>query len=144
MSTLKLVSPKHPALALTSAEVEPREDVSALVGDMWAVMEAGNGRGLAANQIGVLKRVIVVHADSFKQVFVNPVIVRKAGYGKSEEGCLTYPGVKVRVPRAKRITVEGFDELWRPVQFKLQGLAAICVQHEIDHLNGITIVRTKA
>lgn len=103
-------------------------------------MYQGRGVGLSANQVGELKRIIVIHADGFKQVIINPVIIKTYG-GKStqKEGCLSSPGLQVVKVRFKQIIVEGFDENWKPIKRKLKGLAARCVQHEIDHLNGVTI-----
>lgn len=88
----------------------------------------------------MLKRVIVIQTKGFRQVLINPVIT--GGYGgksKQKEGCLSFPRLLVQKIRNKQITVEGFNEYWKPVTRKLKGDAARCVQHEIDHLNGITI-----
>ncbi len=138
---LTLKSSMHPALVSTAILVEHGTNETKLLDAMWALMYSSKGAGLAANQVGILKRVIVVHAKGFKQEFINPVITKRYG-GKtmSREGCLSYPGLEMRISRYKNIVVEGFDGNWNPIKRKLKGLAAYCVQHEIDHLNGKTIV----
>ncbi|MCP4342921.1 MAG: peptide deformylase [Desulfobulbaceae bacterium] len=126
--------------ALFSVAEEVSEDVKELIADMWDVMYLHKGIGLAANQIGVLKRVIVIHCETFRQAFINPVITRRyGGKGLSREGCLSYPGIRVGVFRYKNIVVEGTDEKGAHIKRKLKGHSAYCVQHEIDHLNGVTI-----
>ena len=124
----------------TAKEVEMNADISWLIDDMWASMYKYRGIGLAANQIGELHRVIVVHANGLKMGIINPAITKRYG-GKvsSKEGCLSFPMRQVPMIRDKQIVVEGFDESWNPIKRKLKGLAAYCVQHEVDHLDGITI-----
>lgn len=128
------------SLHVPAFEVASGEDVSALINDMWRLMYEHKGIGLAANQVGELRRVIVVHAKGFKQAFINPVIVRRYGGRKAErEGCLSFPGATVTKVREVQIIVEGFDQDWNPIRRKLKGLAARCVQHEVDHLDGKNI-----
>ena len=118
------------------------EDVRGLVDDMMAVITTGRGIGLAANQIGSNKRVIAVYAGGLHQVFVNPVITKRYGGKKtSKEGCLSFPGMIATVVRDRQIVIEGFTPSWEPIKRKLKGLAAICAQHEIDHLDGITCIK---
>lgn len=135
-----IVTGQHPALHLIATEVPYKTDVSTLIDTMWDTMCHDHGIGLAANQVARMIRVIVVDANGFKQELINPVITKSYG-GKStaKEGCLSVPGKSITKVRDKKIIVEGFDRNWNPVRRKLKGLAAICVQHEIDHLNGITI-----
>lgn len=137
---MKLVHRAHPALRAAAAEVPFKTDVSWLIIVMWAEMTQGRGCGLAANQLGELDRVIVVHVDNFKQEIINPVITKRYG-GKttSREGCLSFPGITAPMIRDRQIIVEGFDRYWKPIKRKLKGRAAICVQHEVDHLDGVTI-----
>ncbi len=126
--------------SLLSVAEEVSDDVTELIDDMWVIMYHNKGIGLAANQIGVLKRVIVIHCETFRQSFINPVITRRyGGKGLSREGCLSYPGIRVGVFRYKNIVVEGADENGAHIKRKLKGHSAYCVQHEIDHLNGVTI-----
>jgi peptide deformylase len=130
----------HSALTSVSKEVERDEDVSELLDAMWLEMKESRGIGLAANQIGVLKRVIIINAKGFSQEFINPVITKKyGGKAMSVEGCLSFPGIQVKVSRYKNIVIEGLDGNMNPVKRKLKGLQAYCAQHEVDHLNGITI-----
>lgn len=119
--------------------VEPDEDINNLVGAMWDIVREGKGVGLAANQIGSTKRVIVVNTNTTRTVMVNPVILKTSPQMvSSREGCLSFPGKQVTIPRHKQITV-----VWRTTEGeekkqKLRGLDGIVVQHEVDHLNGIT------
>jgi len=131
----------NPELSSVAADVPAGEDVKPLIGAMFALMYAGKGIGLAANQVGVLKRVIVVHVAGMKQALINPVISKRSARNTtSVEGCLSFPGKTVPMERSKAITVQGFDEDWTPIKFKASGLFAYCIQHEVDHLNGITII----
>ncbi len=133
----------HPALKAVATEVPQGLNFSSELGLMWNVMYNRHGIGLAANQVQFPAsglRLIVVHAGGFKQAFINPVITKRYG-GKftHREGCLSFPGVHVLVVRDKQIIVEGFDENWKAIKRKLKGIAAYTVQHEVDHLDGITI-----
>lgn len=113
------------------------------VGHILSKMEIGvaGGVGLAANQVGETKRIILVNTGSVRQFFINPVIVKKyGGTTMSTEGCLSFPGRRVRVVRARRIIIEGFSPDWKPLRFKFKNLNAVVVQHEVDHLDGITCV----
>lgn len=142
---LSIKGSQHPALASIAEEVATGANVRELIDSMWDLMYSSKGIGLAANQVGVLSRVIVVHANGFKQEFINPVITkRRGGSALVSEGCLSFPGVKTKMLRSRHIIVEGFDRDWKPVKRKLKGLAAYCVQHEIDHLNGKTIISGRA
>ena len=100
----------------------------------------GRGIGLAAPQIGVSKRLIIGETKAWRFCIVNPEIAKASMRTcKMEEACLSIPNMKMAVSRPKQITVRGFDLLWRPVKIKARGLLAACLQHEIDHLNGITL-----
>lgn len=106
---------------------------------MTKVLE-GRGIGLAAPQIGVSKRLIIGNTKAWRFTIVNPEIAKASiRSAKMEEACLSVPNMKLVVSRPKQITVRGFDLLWRPVKIKARGLLAACLQHEIDHLNGITL-----
>ena len=137
---MQLVKASHQALRTISTEVEHGEQVSDLIDEMMILMMSEKGIGLAANQVGITKRIIALNTRNIYTAIINPVITKKwAERVKSEEGCLTYPGLFVKRRRHKRITVTGFDVLWRPVEIKASGVDAFVIQHEIDHLNGITI-----
>ena len=137
---MRLVNGNDPVLHQVAEEVPEGYNASLLLHVMWNVMQSHKGLGLAAPQIGESKRVITLNAGGLKTEIINPVItVRKLGKVKSREGCLSYPGAIVTMQRDKMIVVEGFNMDWEPLKFKLRGIAAMCVQHEVDHLNGVTI-----
>lgn len=137
---MKILRNNEPALSSIAEEVVEGEDVSAIVDEMLRIMRELGGIGLAANQIGILKRIIVVRVGSFKQTIINPVLtLAKGGKTTSREGCLSYPSLDVLKVRNKKLIVKGYDADLNPIKFKLKGLAARCVQHEVDHLDGITI-----
>lgn len=110
-----------------------------LIADMLATMYAAPGIGLAATQVGVDQRVIVVDVsdDSDEPMaFINPEILSQEGSEVMQEGCLSVPGVYEDVERAERIRVRALDRDGKAVEFDADGLLAVCIQHEIDHLNG--------
>lgn len=135
-----------PFLMKKAAPVSRVDDkVRELVADLFETMRAASGVGLAATQIGVGKRVIVVdisHVDgeAAPLALVNPVIVESNGSEEGTEGCLSIPGVEGVVPRAAFVLVKGLDEEGRPVQIPARGLLARALQHEIDHLDGILFI----
>lgn len=137
----ELVKATNTVLHTNADAVQPDADVSTLIDGMREVIVKHKGRGLAANQVGVLQRVIIVCFGSKLVEIINPVITKYSPQlGSMEEGCLSYPGKRVRKNRHKRVTVEGFDRNWKPLKLKLQGVDSVCVQHEVDHLNGLTII----
>ena len=114
-----------------------------LIDDMAETMYAAHGIGLAATQIDYHRRLVVIdlseeHDDLL--VLINPVITRKAGETVYEEGCLSVPGIYDKVTRAETVTVEALDRNGQPFSLDAEGLLAICIQHEIDHLDGKVIV----
>jgi len=114
-----------------------------LVDDMAETMYAAPGIGLAATQVNVHERVIVIDISETHdelRVFINPEIVAQSGREESEEGCLSVPGVFDRVQRAERITVRALDRDGKPFELDADGLLAVCVQHEMDHLIGKVFV----
>lgn len=129
------------ALRTVSKDVEAGEDINELLAYMWAVFDAKpKGVGLAANQVNVCKRVFIIKTKGLRQVFINPVITKASKQTvKSEENCLSCPNITVTVVRHKQITVTGFDTDWKPIKRKLRGLESIVAQHEMYHLNGITL-----
>lgn len=137
---VNLVHGSDKALTSVSSNVESGEDLSELVLDMKLIMAQAGGIGLAANQVGVLKRVIIVSTKDFSGEIINPVITRSTDTIKiSGEGCLSFPGKSIKKKRNYKVTVEGFDAKWNPVKVNAKGLTSYCLQHEIDHLNGIVI-----
>lgn len=121
--------------------VEPDEDVVQLAADMMELMMAQRGVGLAANQVGDDRRLIAVNVPGWHRgVFVNPRITKRCcGTVRSREGCLSFPGRTAMVERDKQVTFEALNLDGTPFKAKLRGLASIVVQHEIDHLDAITI-----
>jgi peptide deformylase len=110
-----------------------------LIEDMLATMYAAPGIGLAAIQVGVAERVIVVDVsdDSDQPMgLINPEILTQEGSEVMQEGCLSVPGVYEDVERAERIRVRALDRHGKAIEFDADGLLAVCIQHEIDHLNG--------
>jgi len=123
------------------AEVDAR--IRKLVDDMAETMYAAPGIGLAATQVNVHERVVVIDISETHdalQVFINPEIVAQSGQEESEEGCLSVPGVFDRVRRAERVTVRALDREGKPFQLEADGLLAVCIQHEMDHLMGKVFV----
>ena len=118
------------------------EDLRALIDDMAETMYAAPGVGLAAPQIGVSKRLFIVDvatADdepSDLRVFINPEIVALEGETTFNEGCLSFPGATEEIDRAARVTVRALDEEGNPFELEADGLLAIAIQHENDHLDG--------
>lgn len=115
------------------------DEVRTLIADMADTMYHAPGIGLAAIQIDVPLRVIVIDISEARdqlQVFINPEIHERAGEQIMEEGCLSVPGIFEPVLRAGYIRVRALDAEWRPVDFEATGLLAACIQHELDHLDG--------
>ena len=118
------------------------DDVRRLVERMTVLMEDAQGVGLAATQVGVLRRLFVfVDGENGPQAVVNPQIVERADETESdEEGCLSLQGVRAPVDRAVRVVLEGLDAEGKPVRHELEGYGARVVQHELDHLDGVLII----
>lgn len=123
------------------AEVDDR--IKTLVSDMAETMYDAAGIGLAATQVDVHERVVVMDLSEEKDqllVLINPEIVAKSGQTTYEEGCLSVPGVYDTVTRAEAVTVRALDANGKPFELKAEGLLAICIQHELDHLAGKVFV----
>lgn len=139
---------KYPAPELreVARDVENvNDEIRALVADMAETMYAANGVGLAANQIGVLKRVFVIDIagddePSQLRAFINPELVECAGTIAWEEGCLSFPGATAEVKRAERVKVRALDENGEPFEMDTEGLLAVALQHENEHLNGVLMI----
>ncbi|HEX8465070.1 MAG TPA: peptide deformylase [Abditibacterium sp.] len=113
-----------------------------LIADMFETMDAADGAGLAAPQVGVSRRIFVFRIGDEKHALINPKILKREGQRTGDEGCLSIPGVQAKVKRAKRVTVVGRDANNKPVEWTLEdseetGRAATCIQHEVDHLDGV-------
>ena len=133
-----------PVLRLEAQQVQDfDDDLKQLVERMARLMQDARGVGLAANQVGVLRRVFVIQPEDEEQprALVNPSIVERSDEsGEDDEGCLSMQGVVVAVERPVRIRLEASDEEGNPVTLELEGLPARVAQHELDHLDGVLIV----
>jgi peptide deformylase len=135
-----------PVLRQRAAEVKEFDGtLASLLDEMRETMKAYNGVGLAANQVGVLQRVLIVDVpreDGPRQryVLINPVIEKRSGSIKGEEGCLSIPGIWEEVMRAKKITVRAVDEHGKPLEIEAEDYLARAIQHEVDHLDGVLFV----
>ncbi len=145
MAVLKIEMLGAPVLRERAAEVEAvDDDVRWLVRDMFDTMYAANGQGLAAPQVGVSRRIIVLdvpQSDAPAYALVNPRIVERSDEtSRAEEGCLSIPGVSDVVERPAEVVVEALDADGAPVRIEADGELARCLQHEIDHLDGILYI----
>jgi peptide deformylase len=132
-----------PVLRMRANEVETfDEELARLAERMTSLMHDAHGVGLAATQVGVLRRLFVFTADDVDHALVNPRIVESGGMVETdEEGCLSLGPVRVPVERALEITLEAQDLTGAPVRMELECMAARVVQHELDHLDGVLIVQ---
>ena len=138
---LELRKYPDPVLALEASPVEEVNGaVRKLIMEMFAIMEESAGQGLAAPQIGVLQRVIVMRVDDVDYAIVNPRITQPEGEEKDEEGCLSVPGVRIEVPRATSLVLEGMDMVGESFTLEASGDLARVIQHEVDHLDGKLII----
>lgn len=129
-----------PVLRETAMEVKQvSKRIKLLIENMERILHAANGVGLAAPQVGVSERVVLIAPPNTNKpiALINPVIAEQEGSEVGEEGCLSIPGLYGDVTRAARVTVEALDRKGRPVRYGLEGYAARIVQHEVDHLNGV-------
>lgn len=120
-------------------------DLQRLIDDMVETMYAASGIGLAATQIGISKRLIVVDVSTKEEkyplvILINPEIIETDYFVDSEEGCLSIPGYISTIKRAEKIIVRGLDRNGKSIQFEADGLFARAIQHEIDHLDGILFI----
>jgi peptide deformylase len=132
-----------PALRLTAHEVTDfDDDLRRLVDRMVDLMHDAQGVGLAATQVGVLRRLFVFETDEEgEQAIVNPTVVERGDELETDtEGCLSLQGVRIPVERPTRVVLEGKDPHGEHVRFELEGYGARVVQHELDHLDGVLIL----
>jgi len=134
---------RYPSAVLTktSAPIEHVGDEErALLDNMLETMYLNQGVGLAAPQVGVSSRAIVVDVGDGPICLVNPVIVKRSGRETGQEGCLSLPETMVEIRRALRITYKGLDRQGKRIEIDAEGLLARAIQHEIDHLDGRLII----
>jgi peptide deformylase len=131
-----------PVLKTRAAPVETfDESLTRLAEEMLATMREREGVGLAANQVGKLKRILVAAVEDQEYVIVNPTIEETArSTEKDREGCLSIPGIQVEVERPTAVTVSGQDASGAPLHLEASGLLARVLQHEVDHLDGVLIL----
>ena len=158
MAVLKIV--EWPAKVLETAASEVTvfdEGLRAFVSDMHETMQESSGIGLAANQVGDLRRIITIeipyvgkdkgdeeqpqwwHNKRF--TFINPVIAKKSGTVRWQEGCLSFPEIFDFVERASEVWIQAKDEHGKDFEVHAEGLLAVCLQHEIDHIDGIVFFK---
>jgi peptide deformylase len=140
MALLKILEYPDPRLRTRARPVPVVDErIRTLVADMLETMYAAPGVGLAATQVDVHLRVVVADISeemNQPQVLINPEILEKDGTESGEEGCLSVPGFTESVQRARRIRVRALDRQGQPFEMTVEGLLAVCIQHEIDHLEG--------
>lgn len=140
MAILNILHYPDPRLRTKAKPVQSVDDtVKALVADMFETMYDAPGIGLAATQVNVHKRVLVIDISDTRNdpvCLINPEILESSGNEEMEEGCLSVPDVYETVERAERIKVRALDLEGKVIEFETAGLLAICIQHEIDHLDG--------
>ena len=117
------------------------QDIKNLVLDMIETMQKADGVGIAAPQVGVNKKIIIVHWQGDDYVFINPKIIKKSFLKYTDkEGCLSFPGLELMVKRSKKITVKALDYSSKEIEVEASGLFARILQHEIDHIEGNLLV----
>ncbi|MBY0271700.1 MAG: peptide deformylase [Burkholderiales bacterium] len=144
MALLPILHYPDPRLHKVAAPVKRVDDkIRKLIKDMADTMYAAPGIGLAATQVDVHLRIIVIDISETRdqlQVFINPEIIHAEGEAECEEGCLSVPGIFEKVTRAAKVTVSALDEHGKERRLEAEGLLAVCVQHEMDHLVGRVFV----
>lgn len=144
MALLPILRYPDPRLHKRAAPVEKVDDaIRKLVDDMAETMYEAPGIGLAATQVDVHRRVVVIDVSEDKSglmVFINPEILARSGEQVCEEGCLSVPGIYEKVTRAERVRVRALGRDGQPFELEAEGLLAVCVQHELDHLEGKVFV----
>jgi len=142
LNILRYPDPKLHTVAKPVVEVDER--IRQLVDDMLETMYAADGVGLAATQVDVHERVIVIDTSNDRdtpRVLINPeLLATSAEFTEGEEGCLSVPQIYDKVPRHSRVTVRALGRDGQPHEFEAEGLLAVCVQHEMDHLMGKVFV----
>lgn len=133
---------KHPdeRLRKPTKGLAPQGQLSEIVREMTEVMLRNKGVGLAANQVGLPYSLFLMYINNKVWVIQNPEIISRQGEVETEEGCLSLPGIKVKLRRSRKIKVRYLDEQEKSVRNQFQGLASVVFQHELNHLQGILIV----
>ena len=144
MALLPILRYPDPRLHTVAAPVTRVDDqIRRLIANMAETMYEAPGIGLAATQVDVHQRIVIVDVSEDRSglmALINPEILERDGEQVHEEGCLSVPGIYEKVPRAERVKVRALNEKGEPFEFEADGLLAVCVQHEIDHLDGKVFV----
>lgn len=144
MAVLQILAYPDPRLRTVAAPVSAvTPEIRRLVRDMSETMYAAPGVGLAATQVDVHKRIVVIDISEARdalRVFINPEIVASDGEAECEEGCLSVPGYYDKVWRAARVRVRALDAHGAPLELDAEGMLAVCLQHETEHLDGKVFV----
>ncbi len=144
MALLPILRYPDPRLHTRATQVaEVNDEIRKLVNDMAETMYEAPGIGLAATQVDVHKRVVVIDVSEDKSgllALINPEIISRSGEQVCEEGCLSVPGIHDKVSRAEQVRVRALDPQGKTIEFDADGLLAVCVQHELDHLDGKVFV----
>jgi len=141
VAILEIITRDNPRLRIKAKRVPKVDDsIRKLMDDMVETMLDAPGVGLAATQVDVHLRVIVMKVDNQLYTLANPELVRSSGEQIGYEGCLSVPGLIGEVARAERVTIKALNRNGREVRIKGEGLLARAIQHEIDHLDGILFV----
>jgi peptide deformylase len=144
MTTLVILEYPDPRLRTTATAIPTVDDaVRQLADNMLETMYAANGVGLAATQVDVHRRLLVLDVSAERNqplILINPEILSAEGLAPAEEGCLSLPGIYDKVSRPTRIRVRALDRNGAPFELDAEGLLAVCIQHEMDHLEGKVFV----
>jgi len=143
---LEILKYPHPILKEVAKEVQKEEindEFRTTIAEMKEMMIEANGVGLAAIQVGIKKRFFIMYDnldDASPEIItiINPEIISEDGQIIDEEGCLSFPGVSAKVNRATTVKIKALNEFGKEVEIQKEDFLARCIQHEIDHLNGIT------
>ena len=142
MTLLNILQFPDPGLKKIAAPVaDINKEIKKIIDDMFETMYQANGVGLAAIQVDIQKQIIVIDCSQDRKAgiaLINPVIIQQSGTITWEEGCLSFPGVQAKVKRFVKVTVEYLDLNNTKQIITADGLLGVCLQHEIDHLKGIT------
>ena len=144
MALLPILRYPDPRLHTRATQVaEVNDEIRKLVNDMAETMYEAPGIGLAATQVDVHKRIVVIDVSEDKSgllALINPEIIARSGEQVCEEGCLSVPGIYDKVARAEQVRVRALNPKGETIEFDADGLLAVCVQHELDHLDGKVFV----
>lgn len=148
MAKLEILSVPNPVLREVAKPVERVDDrIRRILSDMAETMYDAPGVGLAAPQVGILERLIVVDIGDRDEgipgrlyKLINPEIVESSGSLEFEEGCLSIPGIREKVTRPEKVKVRALDEKGEMTEIEADGILSVCLQHEIDHLNGVLFI----